>query len=676
MQSQVESELPGVGMAVITDLGHPSDVHPRKKKPVGERLARLALSRTYGKDILPTGPRARQFLIERGRIRVSFSHDTGLNAGGGDDAVRELAIAGADRVFHPATGEIDGRELIVSSPMVKEPIAVRYAWRDDPRRANLVNGEDLPASPFRSDDWATGPPPPLPIADDLLSFEEIKTGALTRATSKGWRLRAESGHAEITGRFAHSGKQSLHIRGGGWRTLTMTLPKAPEGVRTLAMRAERWTARAPFSFRIESSTGGSWREAFNGDAVVAVGARFLTDVRCVLPKGTRRIRMRCQAPEGGGILIDDVQILPADAMPPPPVIHEGVVVRAAGQDGVHTYRIPGLVTTKKGTLIAVYDIRRNGSGDLPGNIDVGMSRSTDGGRTWSPMKVIMDMGSDPAWRHDGIGDPAVLVDRVTGAIWVAATWSHGNRSWNGSGPGLKPAETGQFMLTRSTNDGRTWSKPINITRQIKDPAWRFVLQGPGKGITMRDGTLVFPAQFRSSDQSEHRGKPFSTLISSTDRGKTWKIGTGVKVDTTESQVVELTDGRLMINCRDNRGGSRSVYTTDDLGNTWTVHPTSRKALPEPVCMASLIRVDHETFGPLLMFSNPATTRGRHHMTIKVSRDEGMTWPARYHTLYDERPGFGYSCLTRIDADHVGVLYEGTRSLRFVRFSIADLLRDR
>lgn len=354
----------------------------------------------------------------------------------------------------------------------------------------------------------------------------------------------------------------------------------------------------------------------------------------------------------------------------------GIAVRTAGQDSCHTYRIPGLATTKSGTLIAVYDCRWQSSRDLPGPIDVGMSRSTDGGRTWSKMRIILDMGDAETrerWRGDGVGDPAVLVDRVTGRIWVAATWSHGDRSWNGSGPGMTPEETGQLLLVSSDDDGATWSKPFNITEQVKDPAWRFVLPGPGTGITMRDGTLVFAGQYRSSDDSKHGGKPFSTILYSLDRGRTWKIGSGVKVDTTESQVVELKDGRLMINCRDNRRGSRSVYTTRDLGATWDVHPTSRRALPEPTCMASLLRLEHDEHGAVLLFSNPATTSGRYHMTLKISRDEGASWPEALHRRYDDRSGFGYSCLTRIDADHVGVLYEGQRELYFLRFAIDDLL---
>jgi sialidase-1 len=355
----------------------------------------------------------------------------------------------------------------------------------------------------------------------------------------------------------------------------------------------------------------------------------------------------------------------------------GVALRQRGQDNINSYRIPGITTTKAGTLIAVYDNRNRSRGDLPGDIDVGMSRSTDGGRSWEPMKVILDMGDDPKWNHDGIGDPSILTDRVNGAIWVAATWSHGNRSWHGSGPGLKPEETGQFMLAKSTDDGLTWSDPINITPQVKtNPNWRFVLQGPGNGITLRDGTLVFPAQFRGVNDEPVNGKPFSTIIHSRDRGKTWKIGTGVKIDTTEAQVVQLVDDSIMINCRDNRGGSRSIYTTKDLGATWQVHPSSRKALPEPVCNAGLLRIEHPKHGPLLFFSNPNTTRGREQFTIKISNDEGMTWPTKWHTLYDERPGSGYSVLTPIGGDKIGILYEGPGELYFLRYTIEELLNRR
>ena len=341
----------------------------------------------------------------------------------------------------------------------------------------------------------------------------------------------------------------------------------------------------------------------------------------------------------------------------------GVAVRQRGQGGVHTCRIPGLATTPKGTLIGVYDLRQRSGDDLPGDIDVGMSRSTDGGRTWEPTRAIMDMGRDAKWRYDGIGDPAVLVDRNTGTIWVAATWSHGNRSWRGSGPGMKPEETGQLMLVRSDDDGVTWSKPINITAQIKKPEWCFILQGPGKGITMADGTIVFAAQYQ--DPPTKRRLPHSTIIFSKDHGKTWRVGTGAFDDTTEAQVAEIEQGVLMLNCRYNRESRRVVMVTRDMGLTWTPHPTHRKALIEPrTGMASLISIDGERTGkpgPRLLFSNPNSLAGRNHITIKSSNDRGLTWPRTAQLLLDEWGGAGYSCLSMIDDKTVGILYEGSRA---------------
>ena len=353
----------------------------------------------------------------------------------------------------------------------------------------------------------------------------------------------------------------------------------------------------------------------------------------------------------------------------------GVALRSHDDDGSHAFRIPGLDTTNEGTLIAVYDVRWHGWGDLPGDIDVGLSRSTDGGRTWEPQRVVMDLGgADSAdWRGDGVGDPALLVDRITNTIYVIATWSHGNRAWNGSGPGLEPEETGQLLLVESRDDGRTWSAPRNLTSEVKDPAWSYLLQGPGRGITMHDGTLVFPAQFQASPD-ENR-VPHSTVLVSRDHGANWEIGAAPVSNTTESAVVELQDGVLMLNMRDNRGGSRAVHVSPDLGRTWKEHPTSRSALIEPVCMASLIHVGRELGGPAdgqLLFSNPnVSSAPRRRMTIQSSGDFGTTWSTS--VLLDEGSSAGYSCLTMVDAKTVGILYEGSRAhMTFQRVPLAEL----
>lgn len=369
------------------------------------------------------------------------------------------------------------------------------------------------------------------------------------------------------------------------------------------------------------------------------------------------------------------------------------VVRAAGQDNCDTYRIPGLVTTNEGTLIAVYDNRYNNSKDLQEDIDVGMSRSTDGGQTWEPMRVIMDMGEwggNPE-RLNGIGDPAVLYDHTTGTIWVAALWMSGlsekDMLWWSSHPGMKPTETAQFILVKSTDDGLTWSEPMNITEQIKDPAWQLFFQGPGRGITLDDGTLVFPAQFKADigEKALDGGQytAHSTIVYSKDGGETWHVGTGAKPNTTEAQVVQLEDGSLMLNMRDDRNrkikdetNGRAVAVTSDLGETWTIHPSSNSALPEPNCMASIIAGDVQMNGKnqqVLFFSNPNDKEARINMTIKASLDQGHTWPEEYQVLLNENQGYGYSCMTMVDENTVGILYEGVKELCFQKVPVEELL---
>lgn len=349
----------------------------------------------------------------------------------------------------------------------------------------------------------------------------------------------------------------------------------------------------------------------------------------------------------------------------------GVAVRRAGDDGVNSFRIPGIVSTNRGTLIAVYDIRYNNSGDLPGNIDVGMSRSTDGGNSWEPMKIIMDMGAPH--ENNGIGDPAILFDPVTKKTWVAALWSKGNHSIAGSLPGLSPDSTGQFVVASSSDDGLSWSAPENITAQVKNPAWRIFFQGPGTGIAMQDGKLVFAAQYWNESKI-----PFSTFIYSNDHGGTWngKIN-GPKSNTTESQIVETIPGTLQLNMRDNRGGFRSIATTTNMGINWTEHSTSYTALPDPVCMGSLIKAKIKTGGKLqdvLFFSNPNTGTGRYNITIKASLDMGQTWLPANQLLIDERLCFGYSSLTKVDDQTIGILYEGTKELYFVTVPVNKIIK--
>ena len=340
-------------------------------------------------------------------------------------------------------------------------------------------------------------------------------------------------------------------------------------------------------------------------------------------------------------------------------------LRKAGDGGVHTYRIPGLATTPKGTLIAVFDLRHKHGGDLPADIDVGAMRSTDDGATWSQVSRILDFdASVPGSQGNGVGDPAVLVDQRTGTIFVTALWSQGPRGWNGSGPGLKPEETGQFVLVKSTDDGVTWSPPINLTTQVKDPAWRLCFNGPGNGIQLRDGTLVFPAQFKGADNVPH-----SCLIASTDQGVTWKISPAAipgTPPTSESAIAELADGSLLLTMRnESRAGVRAWARWDWQGNVlqgkWS---EPWLTVPDPTCMASLLRHPH---GELIL-SNPNHTSRRVALTIRSSTDAGKTWSAG--RLLDPG-GAMYSSMTVLRDGRIGMLYESgdVAGLVFARFPL-------
>ena len=340
-------------------------------------------------------------------------------------------------------------------------------------------------------------------------------------------------------------------------------------------------------------------------------------------------------------------------------------LRRRGDDGVNTSRIPGLATTPQGTLIAVYDARNRNGGDLPGDIDVAMQRSTDAGNTWSPLRRIMDFDAAvPGSQGNGVGDPAVLVDERTGHILVAALWSKGPRGWNGSGAGMSPEETGQLMLVRSTDDGLTWSQPVSLTPQIKRPEWRLCFNGPGNGIQLRDGTLVFAAQYRDA-----AGKPHSCFIASQDGGDTWTISPAAIPDgipTSESAIAELEDGSLLLSMRnESRAGQRAWARWEWQENLWDGKWSAVWLdLPDPTCMASLIRHPHGE----LIFSNPADAQQRRKLTIRSSRDGGRTWSGGQ--LLDPG-GAMYSCLTVLRDGQLGVLYESVdaEGLVFVRFPL-------
>ncbi len=358
-------------------------------------------------------------------------------------------------------------------------------------------------------------------------------------------------------------------------------------------------------------------------------------------------------------------------------------------------RIPGIVRTPKGTLVAVYDARYDRTNDMPSNIDIVTCRSTDGGQTWSQPKIAINytgndekgkpiINKDNNYSNDyGVSDPCILTDPQTGNIWVGAVAKKGIFD---SKPGLSDQESSQYVITHSTDDGQSFEPYRSITPEIKNPKWRTIFQGPGHGIATKPDAngkslLIMPSQIWYMDNAPH-----SCLIYSDDQGKTWKsndtVGKdikheGIPASSSENCIVELADGSLMINARNEaRQGYRHVYTTKDLGKTWQSYES--ETLPEPSCQASIIAVDKvPNLGRALFFSNPNVNKApRQDMTVKTSVDEGKTWPKNMQVKYDARPSCGYSDLCIASPTHLGIIYEGIigdENIFFLRIPFEEIV---
>lgn len=349
----------------------------------------------------------------------------------------------------------------------------------------------------------------------------------------------------------------------------------------------------------------------------------------------------------------------------------GYAVTKSGDLKSKNYRIPALARNPKtGTLIATFDIRYNHAGDLPAKIDVGVSRSEDGGKTWTPVDSVLSSKGMQVDR--GVGDPGILVNDKNGDIWISALWApkSGHPIWTSRSGTVSTDDCGQMLLIKSSDDGKSWSKPINITKDIKrlgDPDtkhWGLLFQGPGAGICTKDGTLVFPSQvwIRNADNTKTEGEGASqgVLVYSKDGGKTWTSTKSSPFGGSESTCVEKKDGSIVLNTRTNKGWGRTGSVLKKLNSKceWVIDENltrgSKGALRQPGgCQAALLAHGKDWY-----FSNP-NAGNRSHMTLKYSSDEGKTWTSGL--LYDERACAGYSSTAFTDAKgkRIGVIYEGT-----------------
>ncbi|MBI83226.1 MAG: glycosyl hydrolase [Planctomycetaceae bacterium] len=316
-----------------------------------------------------------------------------------------------------------------------------------------------------------------------------------------------------------------------------------------------------------------------------------------------------------------------------------VDVFVGGTEGYHTFRIPALLVTPDGTLLAICEGRKTSGADH-GDVDLVLKRSSDDGRTWGPLEHIYEEGGD---REITIGNPCPVVDQQTGVIWLPFT-----------------RDNDDVFITSSDDDGQTWKRPQQITSQVKRKNWSWYATGPGNGIQLQKGPhrgrLVIPCDHRIVGIDDRQASSRSHVFFSDDQGKSWKLGGTTAARMNECAVVELADTSLMLNMRSFRGNARrAVSVSDDGGLTWST-PVDDVTLIEPVCQASFIRYTWklEQEPGRLLFSNPAATDGRHHLTVRLSYDEGKNWPIS-KVLYEGRAS--YSSLARLPDGRVGVFYE-------------------
>ncbi len=332
----------------------------------------------------------------------------------------------------------------------------------------------------------------------------------------------------------------------------------------------------------------------------------------------------------------------------------------SGRDGYHTYRIPALLTTGKGTLLAFCEGRKDSRSDH-GDIDLLIRRSTDGGETWSRPQVVWDDGGNTC------GNPCPVVDQETGTIWLLLTHNPGDEGLRKIlQPGARGTRT--VWVTSSEDDGQTWAPPREITATTKKPDWDWYATGPGVGIQLRHGPhkgrLVIPCDYSyppssPDDAVPSYGEPApafgSHVIYSDDHGKSWHLGGNIQPHGNECQVAELTDGRILLNFRSYFGRNlRGRSWSSDGGMTWS-EPQDDPQLTEPVCQASLLRYGWPGTGgrSRLLFSNPAATE-RIRMTVRLSYDEGESWPES--RVLHEGPS-AYSSLAVLPDGAIACLYE-------------------
>ena len=315
----------------------------------------------------------------------------------------------------------------------------------------------------------------------------------------------------------------------------------------------------------------------------------------------------------------------------------------AGKGGYALYRIPGIVCTAKGTLLAYCEARKTGKSDWD-TIDILLRRSTDGGKTWSPPRHIA---------HHGVkvpNNPVALAQNLASENDQTVNNPVAFAARDGGVHFLYCVEYARCFSMHSDDDGQTFSQPVEITTTFEkfrsEYDWKVLATGPGHGIELKNGRLLVPV-WLSTGTGGHAHRPsIASVIYSDDRGATWKRGevavpnTAEHVNPSETVAVQLADGSVMLNVRSESKAHRRLVTTSKDGATGWSQPKFDDALVEPICMAAIVRVSQPPGSDKnrILFANPdnlsradgkveeGKSRDRKNLTLKLSYDEGNSWP--------------------------------------------------
>jgi sialidase-1 len=332
--------------------------------------------------------------------------------------------------------------------------------------------------------------------------------------------------------------------------------------------------------------------------------------------------------------------------------NRGIILWEQGIGEYNNYRIPALIVTSKGTLLAFCEGREAGD---TGDINLLLKRSEDNGMTWSNEQVVWDDANNTC------GNPCPVVDGETGRIWLFTTWNNGKDKEYAI---IRKTSLSSRLpyVCYSDDDGKTWSEPESVEKTCRDPSWGWYATGPGIGIQIKNGRykgrLVIPANHSYDDPEGNRADgPYeygSHVIYSDDHGKSWQISESIKPGCNESQVTELSNGTLLMNMRSyNNKHARAISYSADGGQTWSEIEHDYQ-LVESLCQASILNFGEVEGQQVHLFLNPAVPKGRDHLTLKVSLDNCQSWSNG--KLVYQGPA-AYSCITKLPDGRVGLFFE-------------------